>query len=216
MNNLQKLGGVAAILEATIYLAAFYVYGVVLDFPTESGAAQKLAFLSDNQFVLSLMNLIGYVLFGILLAVLVLAIHEQLKKDSSILAPAGAVFGIIWVGLVIASGMVANIGLASVIELATTDTEKAATVWFAIATVVEGLGGGNEVVGGLWVLCVSIAAMRNGYLSKTLHVLGIVVGSAGIATIYPAEVLTEIFGISQIIWFIWIGLSMLYGPAWSR
>ncbi|NQZ28168.1 MAG: hypothetical protein HRT55_17845 [Colwellia sp.] len=34
-------------------------------------------------------------------------------------------------------------------------------------------------------------------------------GLAGILTIYPAEVLTEIFGLGQIVWFVWLGKIML-------
>ena len=31
----------------------------------------------------------------------------------------------------------------------------------------------------------------------------------GIATTYPDEIFTEIFGLTQIIWFIWLGVSLL-------
>ena len=144
MNNLQKLGGVAALLEAVIYLAAFVVYGAVLEYPTDPDFIQTLTFLSDNQLLLSVMNLTAYVLFGILLAVLVLALHERFKEDSPALSQFAAVFGLVWVGLVIASGMIGNIGLTSVIKLAIEEPERAITVWFSTVTVTEGIGGGNE------------------------------------------------------------------------
>jgi hypothetical protein len=113
------------------------------------------------------------------------------------------------VGLVIASGMIANIGLAAAIELAAKDPEQAMTVWRTIYAVVEGIGGGNEIVGGLWVLLLSIAALKGKELHKTLNYLGLFVGMVGILTIYPADVFTEIFGISQIVWFAWLGITML-------
>jgi len=209
MSNLQKAGGVTALLEATIYISAFIFFGAFWDFPTDAGSVQKFSFLAENQGLLSTVNFIMYVLFGILLAVLVVALYERLKINAPTLSQIASVFGVVWVGLVIASGMIANIGLAAALELSTTDPEQAMTAWRAIYAVVEGLGGGNEVVGGLWVLLLSFAALKGHELPKTLNYLGLFVGTVGIFTIYPADVLTEIFGISQIVWFSWLGVVML-------
>lgn len=209
MNKLQKIGGVFAIFEAIIYVSAFVFFGAFWNFPTDADSVQKFAFLAENQVILSIVNLIMYVLFGIFLAVLVLAINERLKSNTPTLSQIASIFGVVWVGLVIASGMIANIGLSAVLELSTKEPEQAMTVWRAIYSVVEGLGGGNEVVGGLWVLLLSFAALKGDELSKRLNYLGLFVGIVGILTIYPAEVFTEIFGISQIVWFSWLGAVML-------
>jgi hypothetical protein len=203
-NLLQKLGGISALLEAAIYLTAFIIYGAVLVYPP--------AFLSDNQLILSVMNLVIYVLFGALLAVLVLALHERLLVSSPTLSKISTVFGLVWVGLVIASGMIANIGLNSVVSLGAKDPDQAMLIWSSIGIVTEGLGGGNEIVGGLWVLLLSLAALHGKSLSKVLAYLGIGVGMAGVLTIHPADIFTEIFGISQIIWFTWIGVFMIRNP----
>jgi hypothetical protein len=209
LNKLQKIGGVFAIFEAIIYVSAFVFFGAFWNFPTDADSVQKFAFLAENQVILSIVNLIMYVLFGIFLAVLVLAINERLKSNTPTLSQIASIFGVVWVGLVIASGMIANIGLSAVLELSTKEPEQAMTVWRAIYSVVEGLGGGNEVVGGLWVLLLSFAALKGDELSKRLNYLGLFVGIIGILTVYPAEVLTEIFGVSQIVWFSWLGAVML-------
>ncbi len=209
MNKLQKIGGVFAIFEAIIYVSAFVFFGAFWNFPTDADSVQKFAFLAENQVILSIVNLIMYVLFGIFLAVLVLAINERLKSNTPTLSQIASIFGVVWVGLVIASGMIANIGLSAVLELSTKEPEQAMTVWRAIYSVVEGLGGGNEVVGGLWVLLLSFAALKGDELSKRLNYLGLFVGIVGILTVYPAEVFTEIFGVSQIVWFSWLGAVML-------
>ena len=212
MNNLQKLGGMAALLEATIYVSAFVFFGAVWNFPSEVSVIQKLAFLKENQATLAIVNLFMYVVFGIFLAVLVLALHERLKDKATALSQIASIFGLIWVGLVIASGMVANVGLGTVIELSGKEPEQARLIWLTVDTIVEGIGGGNEIVGGLWVLLISAAALKGNALSNKLNYLGLFVGLTGISTIYNAELLTEVFGLSQVVWFSWLGFIMLVEP----
>lgn len=209
MINLQKLGGIAALLEAILYMSAFIFFGFFWDFPSDAGVGIKLVFLKENQLALAIVNLLMYVVFGIILAVLVLALHERLKGNAAALSQTASIFGLIWVGLVIACGMISNIGLRSVIELSGKEPEQARSVWLAIDSVTEGIGGGNEIVGGLWVLLLSIAALKSNAFCKKLNYLGLFVGAAGIFTVYPADILTEIFGLSQIIWFSWLGYIML-------
>lgn len=214
LKRLQKIGGACAILEALIYIAAFIVYGGILVYPNANASAvDELRFLSNNYLTLSLLNLVSYVLFGTLLAVLVLAIHQRLKSHSSDFSKLASIFGIIWVGLVIASGMIANIGLNSVIEMGAKDPENAMLVWSSVTIISEGLGGGNEIVGGIWVLLLSTIALREKQFLKPLNFLGILIGIAGILTIYPLEIFTEIFGLGQIIWFLWIGVFMIRNPS---
>lgn len=207
MGNLQRLGGQAAFGEALIYVGVFLYYGTAPAFPRDGAAADKLAYLAQHHTSLALVNLLGYVLFGVLLAVLVAAVHERLKPGAPALAQVASIFGVVWVGLVIASGMVANIGLGAVLKASGGAPESALQLWQTMNTVVEGLGGGNEVVGGLWVLLLSCAALQGNVLPRPLNWLGVLVGIAGIATVYSADILTEIFGLGQIVWFIWLGIS---------
>lgn len=213
LKRLQKIGGISAILEGLIYIFAFIVYGGVLVYPSaDASLIERLDFLVNNYLILSILNLISYVLFGVLLAILVLVIHQRLKDYSSILSNLASIFGIIWVGLVISSGMITNIALKTVLDIGIKEPENAMLIWRSVGIVSEGLGGGNEIVGGIWVLLLSVIALKGRYFSKSLNVLGIIVGLAGILTLYPLEIFTEIFGISQIIWFLWIGVSMIRKP----
>ncbi len=211
--KLQKIGGVSAIIEGLIYISAFIIYGGVLSYPNKNASAtEELNFLTDNFLLLSILNLVVYVLFGIVLAVLTIAIHQQLKTYAPNFSKLAFVFGIIWVGLVISSGMIGNIGLSAVIDMGSSSPEEAMTVWSSVNIVTEGLGGGNEIVGGVWVLFLSIIALKGQFFSKPLNILGILVGIAGILTVYPLDLFTEIFGISQIVWFLWIGIAMIRKP----
>ncbi|MFO7537525.1 MAG: hypothetical protein R6X32_05640 [Chloroflexota bacterium] len=222
MNNLQKLGGVAALITAATFIAGFGLLFTLLVpagyFAAEVDPLQNVAFLADNQAIMYIWYLIIYVIFGLFLVVLSLALHERLQAGSPALAQIATAFGLIWAGLVIASGMVANIGTGVVVDLYGHDPAQAASVWLAVNAVVVGLGGGNEIVGGVWLLLVSGAAWQARMLGNALNYLGMIVGTAGIlTTVLPTlEALGAVFGLGSIVWFIWVGITMLKGhPAKS-
>ena len=208
--NLQKLGGISALIAAALYITGFALFLTVLDPSGYDGHVQRVAFLTENQVASYIANLLIYVVFGVVLVVLVLALHARLKSGSEAIMQTATVFGLIWSGLVIASGMIANIGNSTVVGLFSENQDQAVALWLAISTVQESLGGGNEIVGGLWVLLLSWAALRAGKLSKVLNSLGVLVGLAGILTVVPAfDVLMDVFGLGQIVWFAWLGILML-------
>jgi len=209
--NLQTVGGLAALTEAAIYVAGIAYFLVVLDYANVTAPRQQVELFVANQTSLYAMYLLIYVVFGIVLVALVLALHDRLKSGSPSLMQAATAFGLIWAGLVIASGMIANIGITTIIGLYATDPGQATATWLAISPVVDGLGGGNEVVGGIWTLLISVAALRAGMLHRALNYFGVVVGMAGILSAIPAlgEIGGGIFGLTQIIWFVGLGILLL-------
>ncbi|MFA0792286.1 hypothetical protein ACCI51_17230 [Microbulbifer echini] len=209
MKALNRVAGISAICMALLYIIAFIFFGFVWSFPSGGSPAEKMNFLVENQFSFNVIYTLMYLVFAIFLCCMVVGLYERFKGKSPAITSIGSLFGAIWVGLVIASGMIANIGLAYAVSLMEVSLEKAFDAWGIIYLMVESLGGGNELVGGLWVLLISIAALRVGVFSRYLNILGLFVGMAGIATTYPDEIFTEIFGITQIGWFIWIGVSLL-------
>jgi len=209
MKNLQKLAGISAISEAFIYIFAFIYFGAFWSYPSAGSSTEKMAYLAENYLIFSTVYFFMYIVFGVFLAVLVIGLHEKLKHTKNPAVAIGSLFGAIWVALVIASGMISNIGLAHALELVDASPEKAFDMWVIISVLTESLGGGNELVGGLWVLLVSAVALRTREFSRIFNYLGLLVGVAGIATIYPDDIFTEIFGITQIVWFIWLGIWLL-------
>ncbi|MCP4418346.1 MAG: DUF4386 family protein [Chloroflexi bacterium] len=204
------MGGVAALYEATAYLIGFALWIGVLNYSSDLEPAQQVASFVNNQSLWYLLNLVVYIVAGFFLVVLALALYERLKTNSPSIMQIATAVGLIWAGVVIASGMIANIGIENVVDLYNTDPAQAAPVWVAIDSVRDGLGGGNEIVGGVWILLVSWAALRAGGLSKALNYLGVVIGVAGIFSAIPAlGELASVFGLTQIVWFIWIGIVML-------
>jgi hypothetical protein len=157
------------------------------------------------------MYLIIYVVWGVFMIVLALALYERLKAGSPALAQTATVIGLIWAAVIIVAGMIHNVGMGNVVDLYDTDSTLAATVWLAIDSVFEGLGGSNEVLGGIWVLLISWAALRAGEFPKALNYLGLAIGVAGIVSVVPAlaEYFIYIFALGQIVWFIWLGIVLL-------
>jgi hypothetical protein len=209
--HLQKWGGAAALYEALAYVIGIVGFVLIVNISGIADPLQKVSAIAANQGLLSLLHLIVYVIWGASLVVLTLALHERLQGNTSALARTATAFGMIWAVLVIASGMIYNIGMETVAGLRTSDPAQAATVWLAIEAVFTGLGGGVEIVGGIWVLLLSVAGLRNGGLPRTFNYFGFLVGAAGLITVVPAlgEIGGMVFGLTQILWFAWLGIVLL-------
>ncbi len=208
MSDLRKMGGLAALILAATFVIGFGFFGTN---STENfSRAQYLAYLAENHVILQILNLILYVVFGVFLVVLSLGLHDRLKALAPAMIQVATVFGLIWAGLLIGSGMVSNKSIDVVVNLYETDPAQAELVWLTLAPVQKGLGGEDEIVGGLWVLLVSWAALRGGGLPKVLNYLGAVIGVSGILTVVPAfDMLAIVFGLGLIVWFIAVGIVML-------
>jgi uncharacterized protein DUF4386 len=213
MKSLQRFGGFAALYLAAAYLIGIVLFLVVLDYPSIIDPAQKVALLVEKQVTIYSTNLLMYVFFGVFLIVLSLALYDRLKSEAPALMQAATALGIIWAGSLVASGMVSNAGIAPSVSLYATDPEQAALTWQGIETVASGLGNGNgEILGGLWTLLVSVAALRSAALPKVMNLLGLAVGAMGIITILPGlTALAGVFGLTQIMWFVWLGIVLLRG-----
>jgi hypothetical protein len=211
MKTLQKFGGFAALYMAVAHLIGISIFLVALDYLSITDPAQKVALNVDKQRVVFSTNLFMYVIFGLALIVLSLALYDRLKSGAPALMQVATAIGIIWAGSLIASGMVANAGLATVVTLYAKDPAQAVLIFQGNEAVANGLGNANgEILGGLWTLLVSLAALQTSGLPKALNILGLFVGTVGILTILPAlNALTGIFGLGQIVWFVGLGFVLL-------
>jgi hypothetical protein len=215
MKSFQKTGGVAALVMAATWVVAFAVlFGVLMPagyFDEGIAPVDRAGIIADNQALASIGYLIPYVAWGIFLVVLALALHDRLKAGAPAVAQTATAIGLIWAGLVIASGLVATLGIREVGELYGTDAAQAGAVWAAVETVVGGLGGeAGEILGGVWLLLIGWAALRARELPRALSYLGIVLGVAGIITVVPLlEPAVFLYGVGLIGWFVWLGIVML-------
>lgn len=208
----SRVGAIGALIAAASFVFGIALFVTSLSDYTEDDAsvAESVEFLVGHQSTLYVWYLAIFLVFGIAITPLAWTLRRRLAPVNPLLADLGAIFAYIWAGLMFATGMVSNIGIAAVADLDEVDPAAAEGLWSAIDTVTEGLGGGNELVGGMWILLVSLAAWGTGRLPNGLNVVGIVSALAGLVTLVPGlRDVGMIFGLGSIAWFAWVGLVLV-------
>jgi Domain of unknown function (DUF4386) len=212
MKNLQKMGGIAALIGAATNLLALVMFITLA--PKGYGSddpGQAVAFFADHQALMRVLYQIQYLIFGVSLIFLSLALYERLKAGSPVLAQAVTTFGLIWAFLVIVIGTLSINDLSTVVKLYGENPAQAATVWLTFDSVETGLGGGGgeTIVNALWFLLLSWAALRARELPRILNYLGVVIGVAGIISVVLASLgLMAVYGLGLIVWLVWLGIFM--------
>jgi len=192
------------------YGIALFASGLADYVDPDATAAESVDFLLDHQGTLLAWYLGIFIVFGAALVPFGLALRKRLVDGARTLANTGAVFAMIWAGRMFATGMISNIGIESVADLAETDPDGATALWTSIDVVTNGLGGGNELVGGIWIALVSWAGFTTRRLPAWLNVTGVVTAVAGVLTVIPAfEAIEMVFGLGSIGWFIGAGVALL-------
>ncbi|MGI8519052.1 MAG: DUF4386 family protein [Actinomycetota bacterium] len=211
MKTLRKMGGAAGLVASATFVVGLAMFVTMFtDYTTAEEPLRAVEFLIENQAPLYVWNIIIHIVFGIVLVPLVLAVRDQFSDASSALPRVASVFGLIWSGAIIATGMIANISYGVVADIYESSPQTATTVWSTLNAVQNGLGGGNEVLGGVWVLLVSIAALSAQVFPRWINYLGVVMGVAGLATVVPSlQEVGAVFGLGLIVWFVAVGFSLL-------
>ncbi len=211
MNNLQKLGGFAAIIHAAAYLVGIGLYLSALSPILDASPDQYLAMFADYQNLMYVWIFIAYLVAGLCLVPVSLALNERLQGGPKALVQSSTVFGLIWACLIIGSGNLMLYGFVQLPEIYASNPAQAETVLLALRIVEDGIVSGSEFIGGTWALLVSWVALKTGTLPKLLNIFGFVIGLAGIISIVPTlnEMGSMFFGLSMIPWFVWLGVAML-------
>jgi hypothetical protein len=211
MKTWLKLGGAAALLHAAAYIVGIAL-GVTLLFPiANAGPGQYVTFVAQNQGLVYIWNLVSCWGSALTLVFMALALYHQLKAGAPILAQVATVFGLIWATLIIGSTNLMLRDSGVIAGLYAQDPAQAAALWPALEAVENGIVSGNELVGSLWVLLISVAALRTGAFARPFNYFGIAIGAAGILTMIPGlgETMSMAFGFAMIVWSIWLGVSLL-------
>lgn len=211
----QKVGGAAALYIALALLAAMPYFLLAVDYMGAKTAADKVALVVANYASMYAMYLVTYVFYGIALGVLAFALNDRLKARAPATMRVATSIGLLWSFALVTSGMIFNYGMTTIAALEKTDPAQAQAAWLAIEPVALALGGaGGELLGGLWVLLVSLVALRSGALPKPLSWFGVAVGIAGLASVIPPLRDASIaFGMLLIAWFAWLGFVLVMTKA---
>ncbi|NKX44458.1 DUF4386 family protein [Roseicyclus persicicus] len=215
--TLQRIGGLAALVCAATYLAGFALLVTWLA-PLGYGTAEVDArgvvdLVHARPGILIAWNTTIYVVNALALVVLVVALSERQAAVTPGWAAVTRAFGLIWAALVLGAGMIANIAVERAAPLHAADPQAAADLWGILHAVELGLGGGNEIAGGVWILCVGIAGLVGRGLARPVAILGVLTGVAGLVTILPAlgDAAGAVFGLGAIAWFLGVGAQLLSG-----
>lgn len=205
-NSKSILAGAALVCGLSFVVGFFLLLGPLSVYVENSLDADfAVIFLQKQSLWLYLWNVAIYVVFGIALVFLCVALYAQVRCQRSILPTVMLCLGCVWATHAIAAGMVANVSLARVLELVDIDRSIAANVWLNGYTVKLGLGGSNELVGGLWLILASLSAGRAKLISSRLHGYGVLVGACGCSTVIPLwQEMGAVFGSWMILWFFWV------------
>ena len=209
---LQRPGGVAAFAAALTYVLGFAVlFGPLAERPATIDGG--LLYLLERRALVTGWYLVIYVAFGVALLVLALALFERLRAYAPALSSVARALALVWVTLVVAAGMCRVVGLDAAGALLADDAPRAVTLWLVVETIADGLGGGIEAVGGLWLMLLGIAGWRSGIDARGVHALALVSGAAGLLTVLPPlGTLGAVFGLGQIAWFVGIGRALVRTP----
>lgn len=213
MKTLQKVGGISALICAGTYILAMGLVASVLTPMLDSTLPydQFITFYLPHQSLIFVWHFSMYLVNGTFLALLTLALYQQLKTSAPALSLAAACFGLFWTGLVFASGFITLYGWEVIGRLASTDPAQASMLRLVVYTITTGIDTSDRFLGCLWVLLTSWAALRSGQLAKPLNFLGVAIGTAGIvSSVAPAmNALGYAFGLGVIVWWIWLGIVLL-------
>lgn len=206
----QKAGGWAALYIAVALLAAMPYFLLVVDYLGAETAADKVALVVANYTSMYAMYLVTYVFYGIALGVLAFALYDRMRDRAPATMRVATAIGLLWSVALVTSGMIFNYGMTTIVALAETDPTQASLVWQTIEPVAQALGGaGGELLGGLWVLLVSVVALRSGALPKLLAWFGVGIGATGLASVVPPlHDASMLVGVMLIVWFVWVGVVL--------
>ncbi len=201
MKNFKKLGGAAALGHTTALLVGL-VLSFTWMFPLLNAAPdQAQRFLTGHQALVILWYVIVDWGSAITLVILLLALYERLKAGSPKFMRVAVVLGFFWAGLTIGTGdlMLHNFGVVANLH---GSIPAQAAAWTALAR-------------GIWVLLLSLAAVRTRGLPRTIGYLGVFLGITGCLTMVPAfaEILFMVFGPGMMVWSAWVGIVMLRDTA---
>lgn len=197
----KRLATISAMYGGFSYIGGIFVYLQLLQYESATTASKQLTIISNNPVLVHITTLHIYILFSFGIILLATYLYLKLKAQQPILALLSLITGVIWATILIASGFI-TMGVTTLLMNGTPVSELLST-WQAIDIISNALGGGNELIGGVFTGLVSLALYRARSSSMVTSLLGALVFIGGIISALPylTDIGIGIFVISQILWF---------------
>ncbi len=201
MSIFKKFAVVSAVYGGFSYIAGMFVYLVLLGDDGATTAAEQVAFVNQNAFLMHITTLHIYILFSVGIITIAVYGYLKLKSIQPVLALLSLISGVIWSTLLVASGFISMAFTSALMSGVATDS--LVTAWSAVKIIGDALGGGNELIGGVFTGLLSLALFKAHLSTMCTSGLGLIVFVGGFISALPylADVGIGIFVISQILWF---------------
>jgi|GEM_PF-1208448 hypothetical protein len=201
MTLFKKFAIISAVYAGLSYIAGMFVYLYFLDYGNVSTTAEKMNVISSNPVLVHITTLHIYIIFSFAIITIATYLYLKLKNEQPALSLLSLIAGVIWATILIASGFI-SMGLTTLLMNGTAVGELTAA-WQAIDIISNALGGGNELMGGVFTGLLSLAMYKTRFSSVITGVLGVAVFIGGVTSTLPylTDAGIGIFVISQILWF---------------
>jgi hypothetical protein len=201
MTHFKKLATISAVYGGLSYIGGILVYLVLLKYDSATSAAEQLAIISNNSVLVHVTTLHIYVIFSFGIIFLATYLYLKLKHEQPVLSLLSLITGVIWATILIASGFI-SMAVTTLLMNGTAASELS-SAWQAINIISDALGGGNELMGGVFTGLLSLAMYKARFSGMATSILGALVFIGGTISALPylADIGIEIFVISQILWF---------------
>jgi Domain of unknown function (DUF4386) len=211
--NLQNAGGISALIAAATYLFAMVLVFTILAPMADSSLSfeKYVEFYTAHKILIFIWHFAMYLINGVCLVILSLALYERLKSDAPTIMKIATVLGLIWASFVFLSGFIVLYGTEAFINLNGRNPIQAEILKKTIETITLGIDYSDRFLGCLWVGLVSIAALKKSTFPKMLNVFGIIISILGlIGTVIPRlTAISYVFGMGVIVWWLCLGVLML-------
>lgn len=212
MNSFQKIGGIAALFEALIYVTIVVFVFLILPSQGLTGpeALQdpfKVLPVVARSASLSIFNLHSIAVAVALLPV-VLALYERLQPVDAKWLPLATAAGVGAAVLFLVTGMVDSVSLSQLARAAPQEQPSAAVAFMAVTALRAAIGYAAIFSYGVWLLLVNGIGLRSGALPRPLAWIGLIFGAMGLLAFVIAP-LAFIGPLVGIVWNSWLGVVLL-------
>lgn len=195
---------------ASLGCAACFVVGFIMIFWIEPGVnldpSLRLNFILNNGVFFQIWYFIIFVVFGACLLILIKGLSQWIGTQETISHNLSVLTGFIWSAYALCCGLVAILSIQYLLHL---PSSQQSSNWYVIYAIQIGLGDGAEWVGGIWLVVLSFRLFRYKKGAVSFRVVSLLIGVTGCLAIFPNYAFAgAIFGMSQIIWFIWLSFLL--------